>query len=280
MSKETKATAAKAKKASSKDEKSPATERKGTVHRVVDILSALASVQSDIGVGELAKQVDLPFPTTHRLLHLLKTEGIVTWNEESHRYSIGPELLRISCRVQSSFNVINLAEKYLNRIKGLTGETVIFGLYLPNSLSMSFVSTVSGEHPLQYRFEMNSNLSLIYGASGKSILAYLSDEEVEQVYEKEQGVPQNGAEKPSIESVKSEIERIRANGFAATESEKLVGARGIAAPIFDASGIFGCFCITCPKERIPLDRVAEFSGAVKEAAIEFSHTLGDKSRAT
>jgi len=267
-----------AKAASKKTDKQEGsgTERKGTVHRVVDILAALAAVKTDIGVAELAKQVNLPFPTVHRLLHLLRTEDIVTWNEDSHRYSIGPELLRISCQVQSSFDVIKLAQKHLDEIRNATGESVLFCLYSSNSLSMSFVSVVMGSHPLQYRFEMNTPLSLIYGASGKSILAFLPDDRIERAYEKETDASETGATKPELLTLKEELARIKSNGYSATEGEKLSGARGIAAPIFDANGVFGSFCITCPRERIPLDRVTEFANTVKKCASEFSHTLGSK----
>jgi len=252
------------------------TERKGTVHRVVDILAALAAVKTDIGVAELAKQVNLPFPTVHRLLHLLRTEDIVSWNEGTHRYSIGPELLRISSRVLSSFDIIKRAKQHMNEVRDVTGETVIFSLFSASNASMSFVSAAMGSHPLQYRFEMNTPLSLIYGASGKSILAFASDEQIEHIYNEEPDTSETGIQKPQISSLKDELNRVRTNGYSVTEGEKLVGARGIAAPVFDAKGVFGSFCITCPRERIPLDRVNEFAETIKRAASEFSHTLGGK----
>lgn len=246
----------------------------GTVHRVVKMLGAITASEGDVGVGELAQRVGLPIPTIHRLLHLLRKEGMVNWHPTDHKYSVGPELYRIAAVVSSSMTMPNLAQPELDALSRETGETVLLGMYQPGTASMSFAARAEGSDPLQYRIQMHVPLSLVWGASGKAILAYLPDEVVDRALTSEQRNAQNGKAPPSIDQLGADLERVRKNGFAVSEGEKLLGARGIAAPVFDHHGIVGCVCVTSPKERIPIDRISEFGAAVSAAAHRLSYSLG------
>ena len=48
-----------------------------------------------------------------------------------------------------------------------------------------------------------------------------------------------------------QLELVRKNGYSVSHSEKLPGARGVAAPVFGPAGIEGCICITSPADRLP-----------------------------
>jgi len=70
---------------------------------------------------------------------------------------------------------------------------------------------------------------LHFGASGKVILAFLTDEQIKEVLNQE-GVPLDEAEQ-----IISEIERIRSEGYSYTFSERKNESIGFGAPIFDAA---------------------------------------------
>jgi DNA-binding IclR family transcriptional regulator len=72
----------------------------------------------------------------------------------------------------------------------------------------------------------------------------------------------------------AELATIRATGYAVSEGEKLVGARGIAAPVFSNTGIVGCLCLTSPKHHIPDDAVPEIGKEVAASAAALSWVLG------
>lgn len=260
-----------------KGNRAEAAEGTGTVHRVVKLIAALAATRGEVGVGDLAVRVGLPLPTIHRLLHLLRKEGVVSWNEQSHRYAIGPELYRIASQVTSALDISDLAQRELDKLCEHAKETAIFGLYQPGTLSMSFAAKAEADHPLQYRIQMHVPLSLVWGASGKAILAYLSEDEIERALASEKSESVSGAALPDRERLLQDLARVRKAGFAVSEGEKLSGARGIAAPVFNSTGVVGSICLTSPRDRIPIDRIAELAEMVVHAANSLSRSFGANS---
>ena len=107
---------------------------------------------------------------------------------------------------------------------------------------------------------MHRPMSLLWGASGKSILAFLPSEVVDEVLEFAPHSPATGRSPPSRRSIKKELAVIKERGYAISEGENLPDARGIAAPVFGPRGVMGCICITSPKSRLPtvnVDRIGE-----------------------
>jgi DNA-binding IclR family transcriptional regulator len=246
----------------------------GTVHRTIRVIAAIAASKQDVGVGEVATKLGLPVPTIHRLLNLLRLEGVVDWDERTHRYAPGPELYRIAAQVNVAASWIKIATTELRRTKELTGETILLGLYHPGALAMSFEVRIEGDHPLQYRVEMHAALSLVWGASGKVILANLPEGIVKKALKAETKNAANGQQPPRYAQLKEELERILAAGFALSNGEKLIGARGIAAPVFRPNGIIGSVCMTSPTERIPAEKIKEFGQIMVECGRRISHSLG------
>ncbi|WP_404478476.1 IclR family transcriptional regulator [Novosphingobium sp. BL-52-GroH] len=246
----------------------------GTVHRIIRLIAAIAAARDNVGVGELAQKLSLPIPTIHRLLHLLRSEGVVEWDARAHRYMVGPELHRISAQVTSLTMMNDVAKREIAKLSDQTGETVLFGIYQPGTTAMSFEVRAEGGHPLQYRIQMHVPLSLVWGASGKAILAYLPEPIIERALAQEVDQAQSGMAPPTLEQLLEELERCRQAGFSVSEGEKLAGARGVAAPVFGLNGVIGSICMTSPKERIPINRVAEFGKLVTDAARALSRSLG------
>jgi DNA-binding IclR family transcriptional regulator len=247
----------------------------GTVHRAIRVLAAVAEAHGPVRVGEVAQRTGLAPSTSHRLLHLLRKEGWVQWSASAHSYSIGAELLRIASRVVASVGITDIAQEFLDRIVQRFSETVVLGLYLPTQPAVSFVARADGLHSLQYRLPMHQPLSLLHGASGKAILAYLPDDIVNAAWNCEPAAPIGllGALPPRAALALS-LKRIRKDGYAITEGERLPGAQGVAAPIFAASGVIGCLCITAPKGRVPRPMVQTMARELMGEAQTLSRILG------
>ncbi len=246
----------------------------GTVARAVSVLAALADHGAEMGVNQLAETLSLPASTTHRLLKLLRNEDLVEWNPVTRRYGVGPGLYRISARVLESVSLPQLARSYLDRLAARFDETVLLGNYLERQRALSFAARADGQQALQYRINMHVPTSLLWGASGKAILAHLSDQVVAAVLAEEGPSPATGAPLPTLPELQNELDAIRVAGYARSANEKLPGACGIAAPVFGPRGVVGCIVLTAPQERLPREQEPEIIEAVRETARELSDVLG------
>ncbi len=243
------------------------------VSRAVALLKLLVEAGEPLGVTQLAGLVDLPTSTVHRLLQLLRAEGLVV-SLESRTYGIGPELQRISGIVVGGMKLPELAAPFVKGIAHKFDETVLFGEYMRTHGSLMFTVRADGAQLLKYEIEMFRPLSLLWGASGKAVLAYLDESEIGAILENESPSPGKKQPLPKLCALLETLAEVRRNGYAVTQSEKLPGARGIAAPVFNAAGVVGSICLTSPEMRTPNIGVVKIAREVMRQARELSRSLG------
>jgi DNA-binding IclR family transcriptional regulator len=252
----------------------------GPVARTARLLAAIADCDEPVGIARLAELTSLPASTVHRLLKLLGDEGMVDRNPNTHNYGVGPELYRIAARVVDSVDIVLVVQPYLQGLVEAYDETVLFGQYAPANRSMSFVARADGSSMLQYRIRLNSPISLIWGASGKAILAFLDYEAVSEILEFERSQVGNGrapgsqAPLPERHELERSLEVVRRTGYAVSEGEKLPQARGIGAPVYGPRGVVGSLTLTSPKDRLPHGEIQLIAHDLKEVAQQISVGLG------
>lgn len=237
------------------------------------LLSALADAQGPMGVKQVAEQLQLAPSTAHRLLQLLRKEGFVD-AQGNGQYVVGTQFYRVAARVAASVSTQSIALPFMEAIANEFDETVLFGLYLPAQRAMSFTARADGTQLLKYQIEMHRPLSLLWGASGKAILAFLPTEDVRTILEGEAPSPATGESVPSFSTLEPELARIRTLGYAVSDGEKLPDARGIAAPVHGPRGVVGCLCLTSPKSRVPHADVDTIGRRIIEQANAISRALG------
>ena len=247
----------------------------GTVSRTIAVLRALAEVKGDIQLKTLAGILQLPPSTVHRLLDLLSKENMVERDESSRRYRVGREYLRLSALVFNSHPLRSLAIPWLREAVEECNETAYLGLYLPQQRRMMFVAQIESSHSLGYRVRENEALSVLTGASGLSIAAHLSQDEIDLVYE--EGRKESDVRKAisSRKSLNEELLRIRAEGYALTYGKRIPGAVGIFSGFFDGSGsVIGCIGFTIPEQRYSKTLLPKLAGTVMDVARKISESMG------
>ncbi|GGJ73542.1 IclR family transcriptional regulator [Virgibacillus salexigens] len=242
------------------------------ISKAFAILRAFSDVKLDWGVNELSRYLDIPVSSLHRNLKTLREENILEVSPQTGKYCIGSEFIRIASIISSDIDIKNIARPFMQDVSTQFDESVYLGLYHSASKKISFVEGIHSHNPLKYVLELGSLQPIHFAASGKSVLAYLEDEVIESVLEKEQ---------VSIEQKKQlyeELQLVHKQGYLTTYGERLDGASGTAAPLFDASqNVIGC--ITCV---IPIRFFLAYNPEeknllgyrIKQQAEAISHVLG------
>ncbi|MEK5373429.1 IclR family transcriptional regulator domain-containing protein [Paenibacillus sp. FSL P2-0173] len=83
-----------------------------------------------------------------------------------------------------------MAEPYLKRLAQEVEQLVFLAQYQEQYLKLSFIFGIHSSNILQYRLEWGVLQPIHIGASGKTILAFLSDDKISEVLEQE-GVSTN-----------------------------------------------------------------------------------------
>lgn len=246
----------------------------GTVQRIMTLLAVLGDAEGAVSVRQVAEKLGLAPSTTHRLLNLLVDGGFASFDPRNSTYGIGPELYRVSARIAATVSPATVARGMIADLARRYDETVLFGLWLQEAGKIAFVERADGQKRLLYRIDMNAPLSLVWGASGKAVLAYLPKAETRRILSTEGASPATAAAPPDPATLEADLEAVRANGFAVSHGEKLPGALGIAAPVFGPNGVLGMICMTMPRERAPMVSTDDLGAEIAMSARALTAQLG------
>ncbi|MCI2416875.1 IclR family transcriptional regulator [Saccharopolyspora sp. K220] len=247
----------------------------GTVARVVAVLRAVVEAGEDISVAELAETVGLPRPTVHRLLDLLAKEDMLEADPVTRRWRPTVEYQRLGALLTSRRDLVKLARPIMAEVVQRSQEACLLGVYLPRRRQMIYAAEHTSPNPLSYRIELNSPASVVWGASGRAILAFLPEEEIDTVLADRPPAPGTGERPPSASALRRELELIRQQGWAFSRGQKIPGSRGISAPILDADGTaVGSLTLTIPKVRFQEEAKETLAEMVMSGAEKVSSLLG------
>ena len=247
----------------------------GTVTRVVKLLACIAEADGDVSIKSLCQSLDLPASTVHRLLGLLTKEGVIERAPSRALYGPGPEFVRIGSLVAAKVRIADLAKPIMRALADESDETCVLLRYLPNSRKVMALHAEYSAHPLRYQIEMFQPHSLLWGATGRSVLAFLTESEIEAAIRDDDHSPASGQKLPSKNVVLKELQEIRERGYAITHGQKIAGAVGLAAPLFNSEKrAIGCLSVTVPKARFSQKGHSKLSSLLLATAGKLNHTLG------
>jgi DNA-binding IclR family transcriptional regulator len=174
----------------------------------------------------------------------------VQFNESEKSYSVGHGFLALAGQVFTEDSAARVATPLLQHIRDTFNETTVLGRYLEETHQLMFTARMDSSNPLQYRIPLFFPITLVRGATGLSILAFLSDETIEEVIQREAKAEQ--LTRSDVKLIRSELDATRARGFSITHGARFAGATGIAVPIMDLSSrVVGNVCLTLPTVRFP-----------------------------
>ena len=246
----------------------------GTVLRVVRLLAALTEFSHDVSLSELSDRLNLPASTVHRLLDLLSKEGMVERDQDLRLYRPGLEFYRIAASIHSKKSIQDIALRYLQNAVLENDENAYLGILDLQAKKMMMAAVYESSHLLSYRVVLNEPLPLVKGASALAMTAWLEDSERDHIIEMAlaSGVLSQARDRIKI---LNELMKIRNQGFAVSFGERIKGAVGIFAPVFNAqSRVVGSLGYTVPELRYQPDNLAALSKSAINQANLLSRALG------
>lgn len=247
----------------------------GTVARVAEFLRYFAEHEGAIAISAVSRDLSLPPSTVHRLLHLLVEQGLVEHDQGLQSYRIGRELYRIGCLISAKGILPKLAQPFINELVAETKESSLLCEYLPVERAITVVLAGSVPNTLAYPIEKFSILPIVWGATGRAILAHFDEPDIRAIYDAAEPSPTTGALLPRYDKFLAEMRKIKTRGYAKTSGQKVVGAVGLATAVFGPAGnAVASLCLTIPEFRFNPAREAALGGLLIEKAAALSHANG------
>jgi len=244
-----------------------------SVDRAFDILEALKD--GEIGLVDLSKKVGLNKSTVHRLLNTLIHRGYVSQNPENNRYKPTLKFLEIGSRVLSTLDIVDIAKPHIKRLSEKTNEVV--HLVSIEKDEIVYIDKIESTNTIRMHSYIGKRIPIYCTAVGKAYMAHLDEYEFLKLWNEIVGKLIKFTENTilSKDSMLSEINTIKSNGFAIDNEENEEGVICVAAPIFNYDkSVKYAISISTPKMRIDEDKIKSFGRLVKETAKEISKDLG------
>lgn len=241
---------------------------------MVRLLQCLAEAD-DLPLKELSQRLSLPPSTVHRLLQLLAQHDLVERAPKGHHYRSGVEFFRLASLVLGKTDLGDVAEPILRSVVKACNELCFLIQYLPAVKRVAVARKVDATHPLRYDIPLFEPSTMLWGATGRSVLAFLPSDERDEVLREAHVSPVTGQRLPPRKEFLRELDRIRKAGYVCTRGQKMPGAVGIGAPVFGGSGrVVGSICITVPQARFDPKSERRLAGLAVKAAARLSAALG------
>ncbi|WP_328347750.1 IclR family transcriptional regulator [Streptomyces violaceus] len=238
-----------------------------SVTRSLRILEAVAQHQP-VTVGELTKLFGLPKSTVQRTLVTLAEAGWLRANrKDTTRWEIGARVLAVRPAALQGSSLFAAAREPMVRLRDTVNETI--HLSVPDALQyMVVVDRVDCSHAVRTFHTVGDTSPLHATATGRAVLAQLPKQDVEELIE--QGLERFSDTTPADpDELRTELDRIRTDGYAVNRNQYRPGVCAIAAAVLDEDGCpLATVAISMPDSRYDEDRLPEWGRRVADTAAE------------
>lgn len=239
----------------------------GMLAKGLALLVALGNHPDGVGGSLLAREVELPVSTVHRLLTTMESLEFVRFDSERRRYSLGLRMFELSNQVSSVRDLSEVALPVMRKITEITGEPTLMSVLAGRE--MVYVQRVEGLRPIQIRGSVGRRGPLHCTSLGKALLAFLTNKEREEIVGQlrlESYTPNTIAD---LDVLRKELDRTRDRGYAIVDEEHEEGVCAVGVPVMSACGWpVAAICVAAPAFRTTREELEQFVPMLRDAAWE------------
>jgi DNA-binding IclR family transcriptional regulator len=245
------------------------------LQRGLQLLKLFTQSERGLTTMQVARLSGLPVSTTHRFLVNLESSGFLNCNA-SGVYHLGLACFAVGQAALGQLDIRRLSLPYLLDLNQQTRETI--HLTVRHGLTAVYVEKIDSPEHLRIHSRIGAAVPLYCTAVGKVMLAYMPDQEREQLLRQLDLKRMTANTAGSLQELETELQRVRKNGYACDLEEHELHIRCIAAPIRNHEGaVQSSLSITAPVVRMPVARLRQLAPLIQEAGQRISAELGYQS---
>ncbi|MFL1899221.1 helix-turn-helix domain-containing protein [Streptomyces tauricus] len=200
--------------------------------RGLAVIRAFDADHPELTLSEVARVTDLTRAAARRFLLTLFDLGYV--QTDGRMFRLTPRVLELGYSYLSSFTLPEIAEPHLEQLVTqiressslcvLDGDDIVYAARVPTHRIMTATITVGSRFPAHVT------------SVGRVLLAQLPDEEIDTRLSRADLIPLTARTIVSAELLRTELRRVRRQGYAIVDQELEEGLRSVAVPVRDRDG--------------------------------------------
>jgi DNA-binding IclR family transcriptional regulator len=245
------------------------------VEGVFNLLEIFCKNNYPLGITTLSNMLLEGKSTVFQKIKVLEELEYIEKDEHTDKYVLTTKMLELVNVSMSRYYQRTNIHKYLKKISDTTEECTYFGLRNRKN-RIVYVDRYASENAMAVYTNIGDSPLPHCTAHGKALLAYLSIDQIEEVI-------QDGLEKftdktlVTREALLEEMRKIRDQGYAYDDEERMVGVRCVAAPVFNShKEVIGAIGISGLLQNMTDEAMHKHALFVKEVADHMSVVLGNE----
>jgi len=249
-----------------------------SVIKSLNILNLFSESRQELSLSEISKILSLGISTTYRLISTLKYKNYIEQNPLNLKYKLGYAFLNKAFLVsRNEADIIKKSMPYLENLRDFTKESI--SLAVLDGANIVYIAKADGYELLRTNIEIGKKMPAYNTALGRVLLAYLSPEQFNRLFSKDNLLVSAPCSNLDISEFKQYLEKVKEEGIAFDDEETTPGIRCIAAPIVDANGeVSTAISISGPTVRFTLEKIDLWKRELVKVARKISFNLAGSPR--
>lgn len=245
-----------------------------SVDRALEVLIYLYHEGRETGVTKIANDMGVYKSTVFRTLATLESRGFVRKNPETDKYWLGTRLFTLGKAVENKMGLQEIIRPYARKLYEAYHEVVNVSILERNPgdvyRSILILKEESAHQVLTVNPPVGSSSECHCSAVGKCLLAFSDHIELSR-YGSKKLTAHTAHTIATVEALRTELERIRTDGYVLDREELELGLTCIGAPILDRGGAaVAAISLSGPTSRMLTGDLDERVEAVRRIAREIS----------
>jgi DNA-binding IclR family transcriptional regulator len=247
------------------------------VERALTMLETVAQSSEGLSNAEISRRLKIPKSSASYILRTLESRGYFARDSESGKYRVGLKILNLSRGALGGIDVRGVALPIMRRLMQQTSLTC--HLAVLDGPEAVYIEKVEPETFIRMDTWVGRRMRVHATSVGKAIVAHIPQQELEQILRK------SGMEKRTAKTITTlprllkELEQVRDQGHAVDDEENNLGARCVAAPIFDDHGVIvASIGLSGTTQQVSPQTMPHIVEALKNAARHISMGMGYRPR--
>lgn len=238
---------------------SPSVQATATSFRILEALMELNGANNT----EIANHLDMTKSTVYNHVQTLLEKKYIV--KDGNEYDIGLKFLRMGEYARNCHPISTVGPPQIDKLADQTNE--LANLIVEEHGRGVFIYRSKGDDAVHMDTHTGRRLPLHTTAFGKTILAYLPEDEVEDILDQYGLAAHTENTIADRAEFFDEIEEVRERGYAFDREERLEGLRCVAAPVVGNDTAIGAVSVSGPTSRMQGERFTEeFPNLVTAAA--------------
>ncbi len=244
-----------------------------TVEKAIYILNCFCNSKPELSVKEISIRTGIEKSIISKMLSTLEKHGCVEKTGHHGNYRIGYRVHFWNTYYKMQKNLLTIAMPIMEKLGNQCGEEV--SLYVLEGYKRVCIARVDSTHEIAKVAPVGRYYPLYAGASGKVLLAFLSDEKQKDILENLDFERYTQNTICDRKTLADDLIKIKSNGYAISLGEREPEAFSVTSPIINLSNhAVASISIAGPIFRLNEELTKKYISLVTNAAMKISTKIG------